>query len=225
MTMNVVMLLLISILDVCYMFKGGLMFKSAASMMFVLTGLINLTYCVKNKVDLKFPMWMMTAFIWAMLGDILLLFNFYYGAVAFALGHVFYFVAYCMLKKINRRDFICGISILGIALGAILFVPFLEFQVALMQGVCCLYALIISFMVGKAVSSWLREKSILNAIILVGSVLFFISDLMLLLNKFGDVSWASYLCLGTYYPAQFLLAFSLFIYVPSHSLKPNRDRV
>jgi len=34
----------------------------------------------------------------------------------------------------------------------------------------------------------------------------------MLLDVFGDIPEASYLCLGTYYPAQFLLAFSLFVY-------------
>lgn len=210
--LNAIMLTFILIFDVCYMINGGLLFKAVASILFVITGLINLTYCMKNKTNLKFPIWMIVALICAMLGDILLNINFHIGTIIFAVGHIFYFVSYCMLEKMNRRDLLCGISISIIALSVILFVPFLDFGNTLMQGICCAYGIIISFMVGKAISNLLKENSLINTIIVIGSILFFISDLMLVLNKFGNISVASYLCLGTYYPAQFLLAFSLFAY-------------
>lgn len=216
---NTIMLVLILAFDICYMFKGGLLFKSIASSMFVVTGLINFMYCIKNRVNLKFPIWMMVALIFAMLGDILLVINFYMGVVAFAIGHIFYFVSYCMLAKINRRDIVCGLSIAAIAVSIILFTPFLDFGNVLMQGVCCIYALIISFMVGKAVSNLLQEKNYTNIIIVIGSILFFFSDLMLVLKMFGDIPLASYLCLATYYPAQFILAFSLFVYSSKKHLK------
>ena len=206
------------------MVKGGLFFKSVASIMFVATGIINFMYCIKNKANLKFPIWMLIALIFAMLGDILLLINFYIGTAAFAVGHIFYFVSYCMLERINRRDFMCGISILVFSLAIILFTPFLKFENNFMQGVCCVYAIIISFMVGKAISNLLNEKNSASKIIAIGSILFFISDFMLMLDKFGGISVASYLCLGTYYPAQFLLAFSLFIYSPINSLKQEKVR-
>ena len=119
----------------------------------------------------------------------------------------------------------CGISILVFSLAIILFTPFLKFENNFMQGVCCVYAIIISFMVGKAISNLLNEKNSASKIIAIGSILFFISDFMLMLDKFGGISVASYLCLGTYYPAQFLLAFSLFIYSPINSLKQEKVAV
>ena len=84
----------------------------------------------------------------------------------------------------------------------------------------CLWCLrvIISFMLGKAISNSLRQTNMTNLIIVIGSLLFFISDFMLMLKSFADLPVAGYLCLGTYYPAQFLLAFSLFVY-PSTSMK------
>lgn len=209
---NVIMLALILMFDICYMFQGGLLFKSIASIMFVTTGIINIMYCIKNKVNLRYPIWMIVALVFAMLGDILLNINFYAGVVAFAVGHIFYFVSYCMLAKINRRDFLYTSSIAVGAILIILFTPFLDFGGALMQGVCCIYAVIIALMVGKAVSNFVGNKNQVNLIIAIGSVLFFVSDLMLMLDKFGDVPLASYLCLGTYYPAQFILAFSVLSY-------------
>lgn len=209
---NAIMLALILIFDVGYMLSHGLFVKSVASMMFVATGFINLMYCIKNKTNLKFPIWMMVALICAMLGDVLLVLNFYLGAAAFGVAHIFYFVSYCMLEKMNCRDFMCGIIISAIGLSVILFTPFLDFGGDLMKGVCSAYAIIISFMVGKSISNLLKENSSINIIVAIGSILFIFSDLMLTLDLFADIKVAAYLCLGTYYSAQFLLAFSLFVY-------------
>lgn len=221
---NAIMLTLILIFDVWYMFGGGLFAKSIASIMFVGAGIINLVSCIKNKVNLKFPKWMIVALTCAMLGDILLVLNFYVGTAVFAIGHIFYFVSYCMLEKINRKDLICGISIFTFALSIILFTPFLNFGSTLMEGVCCTYALIISFMVGKAISNLLKEKNPTNVTIAIGCILFFISDFMLMLNMFGNIPGTNYLCLGTYYPGQFVLALSLFIYASTNSLRQKKGK-
>ena len=216
-TANAIMLILILIFDVCYMFGGGLPAKSIASIMFVIAGIINLIYCIKNKANLKFPKWMIVALTCAMLGDILLVLNFYLGTAVFAIGHIFYFVSYCMLEKINRRDLICGISIFAFALSVILFTPFLDFRSNLMKVVCCVY--------GKAVSNLLKEKNSTNKTIAIGSILFFISDFMLMLDMFGNIPGTNYLCLGTYYPGQFILALSLFRYASTNSLKYKKNNL
>ena len=201
---NVIMLTFILIFDMFYMASNGLLVKAIASLLFVVTGLINLMYCIKNKENLKFPIWMIIALTIAMLGDILINLNFYLGTIVFGLGHVFYFASYCMLDKMNRKDFLWGVMISLISLMVIFFTPFLNFGGALMQG--------------KAISNSLRQTNMTNLIIVIGSLLFFISDFMLMLKSFADLPVAGYLCLGTYYPAQFLLAFSLFVY-PSTSMK------
>ena len=220
---NTIMLTLILAFDVWYMFGGGLLAKSIASLMFVGVGIINFMYCVKHKVNLKFPKWMIIALTCAMLGDILLVLNFYLGVAVFAIGHIFYLVSYCKLEKFNLKDLICGVSIFAVALCVILFAPFLDFGGILMKSVCCAYALIISLMVGKAISNLLKEKNATYMTIVIGSTLFFVSDLMLMLDKFGNIPGTSYLCLGTYYPGQFVLAFSLFIYASTNKLNENKD--
>ena len=79
--------------------------------------------------------------------------------------------------------------------------------------VCFVYALIISAMVGKAISNFIRERNLLNFILMVGAILFFISDLMLLLRWFMNLGeWAGTLCLATYYPAECILAYATFHY-------------
>lgn len=219
MILNTIMMAFILIFDVLYMINGGLILKSIASIMFVLTGVINIRYCIKNKINLKFPIWMIIALVFAMLGDILLNINFYVGTIIFAVSHVFYFVSYCMLQKFNKKDILYGFIIFIFAISIILFTPFLNFEAALMKRICCFYALIISLMVGKAISNVLKQNNFTNIIIVIGSILFFVSDFMLLLNKFGNISGTNYLCLGTYYPAQFLLAFSILAYADVNFLK------
>ena len=220
---NTIMLTLILAFDVWYMFGGGLLAKYIASLMFIGVGIINFMYCVKHKVNLKFPKWMIIALTCAMLGDILLVLNFYLGVAVFAIGHIFYLVSYCKLEKFNLKDLICGVSIFAVALCVILFAPFLDFGGILMNSVCCAYALIISLMVGKAISNLLKEKNATYMTIVIGSTLFFVSDLMLMLDKFGNIPGTSYLCLGTYYPGQFVLALSLFIYASTNDSRENKD--
>ena len=78
-------------------------------------------------------------------------------------------------------------------------------------------------MVGKAISNLLEEKNATNITIVVGSILFIISDLMLMLDKFGSIPGTNYLCLGTYYPGQFILAFSLFKHATINRLNYNKN--
>ena len=72
-----------------------------------------------------------------------------------------------------------------------------------------MYALIISLMVGKAISNFVKERTVLTATVLVGSILFFFSDLMLVFDWFMGIGRiAALLCMSTYYPAECILAFS-----------------
>lgn len=215
---NVFILTLMLVSDVWYMFSGDLFAKTIASVMFLITGIVNFVYCIENKADLEFPRWMVMGLTFAMLADVILVLNFYIGAIVFAIAHIFYILSFCILEKINRKDLICGVGIFAFALSVIQLTPFLEFGSSLMKNICYAYALIISLMVGKAVSNLLKENNTTNMTIVIGSILFFISNLMFMFNEFGNILGASYLCLGTYYLGQFILAFSLFRYATVGSL-------
>ena len=67
-------------------------------------------------------------------------------------------------------------------------------------------------MVAKAVANYVKEKSILRLVIMIGSILFFISDFALLFATFsyGHIL-LNIVCLGTYYPAEWLLAYSILL--------------
>lgn len=209
-TANILLALAVTIGDVFYILRGTLTIKSITSALFVLMGIVNFGYLLLTKgKDIRFPSIMLTGLVFAMLGDIILEVEFIVGAALFAIGHVFFFVAYCFLVKFKWTDLIYGAIIFVPAVLFITLAPIFDFGGALMEVVCVVYAIIISCMVGKSIANLVREHSIPNLVILCGSVLFFISDLMLLLNIFAKLPVVGMICLATYYPAEILLAVSI----------------
>lgn len=199
--------------DLFFILESSLLIKSLSSFGFVLIGLISLLYLSKQNVTIKkFTIMMLIGLIFAMFGDIVLEIDFIIGAILFAIGHVFYFVAYCCLNKFLWNDLLIGASIFIPATLIILFLPIFDFGGALMQLLCVVYAIIISCMTGKAISNYIKLKNFLTLILMIGSCLFLFSDLMLLFTVFCNISKVfRYLCLISYYPAEILLALSLFI--------------
>ena len=212
--LNLVLAICTLVLGGIYCFVDGqLLIKTLASASFVLTGIIGLFYAIKNSVkNLKFTMIMVVGLLFAMLGDILLELNFIIGALFFAIGHIFYFIAYCTISKFTWFDLIPAACIFIPALLLLTIGPWFNFGGIVMQVVCIFYALIISCMVGKSIMNFIKTRSMLALIIMIGSILFFISDFVLVFNVFSDVSASfSFMCICTYYPAECILALSLLI--------------
>lgn len=209
--------------DVFYILADQLLVKTLASAAFFLMGLLNIFYSFKqNRQNINFAMIMTLGLFFAMLGDILLELFFILGAGFFAIGHVFYFFAYCKLVKFSWKDLIAGGVLALIAVLFILIAPIFNLDVV-MKIVIVFYAVVISFMLGKSITNVIRERNLLNVLILVGSFLFFFSDLMLLLRIFTDFPDATKailgaLCLGTYYPAEIILAISI-LFLPKSKEK------
>ena len=150
----------------------------------------------------------------AMAGDLLLGWNFIIGAGLFAVGHILYAAAMYTRQRFARLDAAMSLMIFVIAMLLLTFIPGMAFPDPLMRIVCYAYAVIISCMAGKAVSSFLREKTLTNGLLALGSVLFFFSDVMLVLSWFaGAGRWADVCCLCTYFPGQGILAHACFHHV------------
>lgn len=209
--LNALLIVAICFGNYAFITEGGIKIKAVTSGLFALMGIVNLCYALLTKEkQLKFPIFMSIGLIFAMLGDIVLGYNFIIGAALFALGHVFYFICASVLMKIRKFDLIF-IGILFLCAGSfVLFCPLLSFDAPVMKYVCFIYALIISFMTGKNIANCVKNPCPLMFIMAIGSVLFFFSDLMLVLDWFMDLSTGT-LCMATYYPAQFLLASSVFV--------------
>ena len=221
--LNSIFLLAIIILDIFYFVNGGIILKSITSACFFMLGVINLIFVLRMKTEkIKFSILLLVGLFFAMLGDILLEINFIVGAIFFAIGHIFYFISFCWLERFKWTDLIFGFVIFIPSVLVITLYPHFDFGGVVMEVLCVFYALVISLMVGKAVSTYIAKKSLSRLIIMIGTILFFFSDLMLLFNVFSSVSSAfGVLCLATYYPAEFLLAFSILF--STISKKINQD--
>lgn len=212
---NIAFLIVAIVSDVLYMTLGNpYIFKTFASLVFVFGGLVNLIYVLKQKTEYgeypKYKWFMMIGLVFACLGDILLIDYFIIGAGLFAIGHIWYTISYCSLKKFAVRDLLPISIVLVISLCMVLFVPILNYESALMKIVVVCYAIIISVMLGKAISNAIPFGFNRFMLVLIGSLMFFLSDTMLLFNVFGEVGkWADVLCLVLYYPAEFVLATSI----------------
>ncbi len=221
---DALLILAVLIGDACYMAFGGLLLKSLTSALFVTLGAVNLIYAFKTKTkERMFAIFMLVGLFFSMLGDILLNIEFMIGAALFAVGHIFYFVAYNFVQKYTVLDLvICGLLALVSTL-VVTFVKAFDFGSHLMEAVVVIYAFVISTMLGKAIANLVRERSIKNILLVVGSGLFFFSDLMLLLNVFLPSNSIVFdiLCLVTYYPAQCVLASALLFTKTKEDAKPE----
>lgn len=214
---NLCFLLAIVILDIIYMLVpynvlSEYITKGSVTGAFLICGIVNLIFSIKNKKDYdfspKFKWLMMLGLFFAALGDIFLIDVFVLGVGFFALGHVFYMLAFISLKKFNIRDIIIIALIFIPALLLILLYKGFDFDG--MKLLIILYALILSTMTAKTISNYTIEKSKKNLTLVAGSALFFLSDLMLLFRLFaGAPRIMSILCVAFYYPAQFILAYSI----------------
>lgn len=198
-----------------YDYHGGLWLKGVTSSWFFLHGIINLVYAKKKGFrETKVLNIIEIGLFLGMFADVLLGINFMVGVAAFALGHVFYIVAYNMIEKPRLKDLIFVLPISAISIFIVMGTPFINVEDPIMEKVLIAYAIIISWMLGKAISNLKASKNTFTWIVGVGSLLFLFSDLILAIDMFGESSRLTWiLCSYTYWPAQHLLAQSMYHYI------------
>jgi hypothetical protein len=211
--LNILIIAAIFILNYFYQ-KNNFVFwlKCVCSAAFAVLGVINLGFALATaRDDIGFFILMALALVFAMLGDVFLNKSFALGAGLFALGHIGFSTAYSFLRVFNWRDIIIIAGIFIATAAFLLFAPRINFGSKKIKWICLSYSLIISIMLGKAAANLICQVNAVNALVLAGSFLFFFSDLMLVLNWFVRVGkWAGNACMGTYYPALCILAFSMY---------------
>ena len=212
---NGLMIATIFVLNWFYQSNGfDFTLKCVCSGGFALLGVINLSVALAmERANRRFYIAMSLGLVLAMLGDVLIGYDFIVGAATFALGHVCFVVAYCFLQKLQKFDLIISAVLFISAATFLLLFPLLTFEVPVFRVVCIVYALIISTMLGKAIGNFMRERTVVTGTVAVASALFFFSDLMLVFDWFiGLWSWTNHACMGTYYPALCFLALSMCLY-------------
>lgn len=209
-SLNAVLIAAVCVFNYFYITKDTLLIKSLCSACFAALGVINLIYAEKRGVkNIRFYVIMACGLVFAMLGDVFLELHFITGALFFALGHVLYFVAYCTVLPFTAFDASVSALIFIAGGGMLTFYPAFDFGDSLMKCICIVYALIISFMVGKAIGNLVKKPGALTVLTAIGSILFLFSDTMLVFDVFKG-GWAGFgiLCHAIYYPSECFLGAS-----------------
>ena len=210
MILNILLAALVCWWNYQNMKPGGPDIQALCSAGTVAMGLVNLVFALLRKRGRCFCGVMLAGLTLAFLGDRYVSVVFPLGAALFAAGHICYFGAFCCLRKPRWTDLLLGAVIFAGAAAFLLLYPKLWVLKGKFLYICLGYALIISFMTGKAIMLFAGRPGLLTGVIALGSVLFFVSDLMLVLHRFAFQSWAAVACLALYFPAQCLLAYSGF---------------
>jgi len=209
--LNALLIVLLCVSNYDYLGQRDYVTKAFCSGIFAALGAVNALYVLIRGGKRMFAVVMGAGLVLAMQADIAINGNFVRGASLFAAGHLCYLAAYCLLQRPGWQDFGWGLLLFAACAAYLLLDPKLRFRPASLQWVCVGYAFIISLMAGKAFGNFVREKSWLTGILLAGSVLFFLSDLMLLLYMFrGQRRLFDILCMSLYYPAELLLAHGVY---------------
>ena len=206
---NIFMIILIIYHSYLYQTTGFKMhLKITCSSLAVILGIINFIYNkqIKNKYNISICIGLLLS----VLGDYFILYDFVKGALFFALGHIAFLISHHTVNKSKKLDFILTIiSFLG-CLIFLLTCPHETLEYLSFKIVAIVYSIIISFMFGKAISNFLYKKNKLTFIVLIASLLFFFSDIMLVTSFFyNNLTWADNVCLTTYFSSLPLFAFSM----------------
>lgn len=205
---------------ICYDIFGGLWLKGFTSSWFVILGLVNLVYARKMQIkQYRFLLLIEVGLLFGMCADVLLAVAFIMGILFFALGHVMYVIAFYALEKFCKRDLLLLIPIVAVSLYVVSGTPYIQIEDPVLKKLLLGYAVIIACMLGKAISNFITKKSISRGLMLLGCAMFWFSDVMLAMDMFGESSRLTWvLCSYNYWPAQCILAFSLFYFInESHS--------
>lgn len=182
----------VSLCGLIYVFQNDysiwpIVLKAVASLFFVLTGLCG---CVKNKENRRFACLVLIALLCSMAGDVCLAIEknqgiiFVLGVACFAIAHVFYSVSFCSVCRVTRKDIIATVVIFA---GSVVLLCVGNFDFQGLLPILMGYAAVVSFMMIKALSLYRIREGQQKAVwlIMVGGVLFFLSDMALLFWLFG----------------------------------------
>ena len=131
------------------------------------------------------------------------------GILCFSVGHIFYLAALLMLSNIHYLAFIVSfVMTLIVVVGS----KVLKFDMKISKYPSYFYSILIFLMIGQALGYYLWFSSTFGLMILIGAILFGISDLILapIYFKNDQRKFVIVLNLSTYYLAQILIAFSIY---------------
>ncbi|HSR35196.1 MAG TPA: lysoplasmalogenase [Anaerolineae bacterium] len=158
-----------------------------------------------------YTLWITLGLVLSLGGDVALMFEsgkaFLIGLVLFLLAHVVYAVAFTLPNSFHAADLITAAVLLVVSVPIYLY---LKPGLGDMKGPVIFYIVVIGFMVNRAVSTFFGDAFSTSQawLISLGAVLFWLSDLVLAVNRFRHPFEANRLSLFLYYGGQLLIALS-----------------
>jgi uncharacterized membrane protein YhhN len=158
-----------------------------------------------------FTFWVTAGLVLSLGGDVALMLEakraFLVGLALFLLAQITYSVAFTLWNGFHPQDLVSAAVLLVLAV-----VIYLYLRPGLngMQGPVIFYILAICFMVNRAISTFFGDTFTLTQawLLSVGATLFWLSDLVLAVNRFRHPFRANRLGLFLYYGGQLLIALS-----------------
>jgi uncharacterized membrane protein YhhN len=142
-----------------------------------------------SKVETGLKKWIMTALLFSWLGDVVLLFQprgsifFLFGLSAFLLAHIFYIIFFHRIRvkeNIRSNPWLLAIVVIYYVTLIIFLSPYL----ADMRLPVRIYGIVISFMFLLAMHMLFIKNKTTGRLMMIGALLFVISDSILAINKF-----------------------------------------
>jgi len=166
---------------------------------------------VADNYNLSYTLAIILGLLFSFGGDVALMFKskraFMIGLILFLIAHVIYSIVFTVYSGFVEGDLI---SALILILLAIIIYFYLYPGLEEMKIPVLIYIFVISFMMNRAISSFSGEffNNTQAVLISIGAGLFFISDLILAVNKFKKPFKYHRISLAFYYSGQLLIALS-----------------
>lgn len=199
-------------------FSGALLFKSLASLMFVLTGIL----CLSRAADMHYAQFVLAGLVLGALGDVCLNLRFIWtarskpvfmaGIAAFLLGHLAY------LAALGVRAPLALLYALPVAaIASVLLIRFVLARVEVQGAIRIfgiVYLAIVIFMAAAAIVLFAMDPQNPGAALFAaGGLLFAASDILLVLNQFGKRPYPAFraLNLSLYYLSQICIVLTIWL--------------
>ena len=171
-------------------------------------------YVYQSQLKNKYAKRIFAGLLFGLVGDILLMFThsnenfFLLGLAAFLIGHLLYLSAFYIDYKINPalEKSATRLALVIFGVYCLVFYFFLRPHLVGMKIPVMIYAFVISLMAIMAVNRKGRVNHLSFCLILVGAVLFLISDSFLAYHKFVNAfSYGGMVIMATYMLAQYFI--------------------
>jgi uncharacterized membrane protein YhhN len=183
-------------------------FKPLSTLLVIIVALLSFT---TPGTQPSFTLGVTIGLVLSMGGDVALMFKagraFFIGLVLFLLAHIVYSITFTVPNGFHPQDLITAAVLLAIAVPVYFF---LLPGLGKMRFPVILYILVICFMVNRAISTFFGDAFTTTQawLMSIGASLFWLSDLLLAINRFRLPFKAEPLGLFLYYGGQILIALS-----------------